>query len=102
MVNLAVGGFDLALKASFVVWVLFGGASHFNGILVDNVLIGFGIAGFVDNVPPESLEKRVDKLTANLGFVIGLVKVGADVALEAFDKIVNYCMSLLMLSRHLS
>src|SRR5437667_332277 len=47
----------------------FGPLADFDGVLVDNVLVGFGVALFVVHVPTERLEERVEELMTKLRFV---------------------------------
>ena len=47
-----------------------GGAADLDGVLVDHVLVGFGVALLVVDVPAEGLEEGVDELAAELGLVV--------------------------------
>ena len=47
-----------------------GGLADFDGVFVDDVLVGLGVALLVVNVPAEGLEERVEEFAADLGFVV--------------------------------
>jgi len=47
-----------------------GYAADLYGVFVDDVLVGLGVSGLVVDVPSKGDEQRVDKLAADLGFVI--------------------------------
>jgi len=59
---------------------IIGGAAatlHRQGVLVNHILVGFGVPGAVRHVPAERLEERVNELAAGLGFVIArLAEIG--------------------------
>ena len=63
-----------------------GDAADLDGVLVDDVLVGFGIAVFVGDVPAQGLEKGVDELPAHLGFVVGAFFVGVQVVVKGVDQ----------------
>ena len=48
-----------------------GGIADLDGVLVDDVLVGFGEAVRVVDVPAEAFEERVDELDTALGLVVG-------------------------------
>src|SRR5688572_9996551 len=52
-----------------------------------NVLVGFGVAGAVIDVPAEGHEKGIDELAADLSFVVHGRPVRISVALEACDQL---------------
>jgi hypothetical protein len=64
-----------------------------DGVLVDDVLVGFGVAPLVIHVPAERFEKRVEKFTAKLGFVVLRRAAGLDLPLEAGDEFVDFLRS---------
>ena len=53
-----------------------GRAADLDGVLVDDVLVGLGVAGPVVDVPAEGLEERVDELAADLGLVVVAGEIG--------------------------
>ena len=65
----------------------FGGAADFDGVFVDNVFVGFGIALTIVHVPAERFEHGVDKLAADLGFVVLAGEVCVAVSVEPVDEI---------------
>ena len=76
LIDEPVGGGDEALEDG-------GGAE---GVFVDDVLVGFGVAAGVVDVPAEGEEEGVEELAAELGFVEGGGVVGIAVALEGVDE----------------
>ncbi len=66
-----------------------GRAADLDGVFVDDVLVGFGVACLVVDVSAECVEERVDELAADLGFVVGLLLVGLGVLGEALDELEN-------------
>ena len=63
------------------------GAADADRVLMDHVLVGFGVAVLVVHVPAECLEERVNELAAELGLVVLARAAGVAVALEALDKL---------------
>src|SRR6266700_3800480 len=61
-----------------------------DGVLVDNVFIGFGVAGGVFHVPAERLEKRIQEFAPDLGFVVVAGAVRVPVALEALNEFEDF------------
>mgnify|MGYP006957732570 FL=1 len=53
---------------------------------MDDIFIRLGMALFIGDIPPERLEKRIEKLPAKLGFVVALAFVGLAVLLEPVDE----------------
>jgi len=64
----------------------FGGLTDFDGVFVDDVLVGFGVAVLVVNVPAERLEEGVEEFAAELGFIVVGRAVGVAVAVEPLDQ----------------
>src|SRR5574341_2433486 len=62
-------------------------ARDLDGVFVDHVLVGFGIALLVVHVPAEQLEEGVYDLAAHLGFVVRAGTVAVEVAAKAFDQV---------------
>jgi len=62
-----------------------GNATDLDGVFMDNVLIGFGIALSVGYIPAQFLEKRVYEFTAHLGFVVVAFFVRFQIIIERFD-----------------
>lgn len=60
--------------------------AHADGILVDDVFVGLGVAGAVVHVPTEGLEQRVDELVARLGLVVAAGPIGLAVAAKALHQ----------------
>jgi len=48
-----------------------GGRADADGVLVDDVFVCLGITPLVVHVPAKGLEKRIDELPTELGFVVG-------------------------------
>ena len=65
----------------------FGGLADFDGVFVDDVLVGLGVALLVVHVPAEGFEERVEELAAELGFVVVGRAVGVAVAVEPLDQV---------------
>lgn len=63
------------------------GAGDFDGVFVDDVFVGVGVAGGVGHVPAECGEEGVEEFAAELGFVVIGGGVGVGVAGEAIDEI---------------
>ena len=57
---------------------------------MDDVLVGFGVALLVVNVPTQRLEKRIKEFTAQLGFVVLAGFVSFELLFEACDQIQNF------------
>jgi hypothetical protein len=68
----------------------FGGFADFDGVLVDDVFVGFGVALFVIDVPAERFEERVKKFAAELCFVVLTGFVGVELLFETGDEIEDY------------
>ena len=66
-----------------------GEAAYLDGVFVDNVLVGLGIAAVVVNIPAEGLEKGVDEFTAQLGFIVGARFVGINLLTKPVNKVEN-------------
>jgi len=64
-------------------------ATDFYGIFVYDILVSRGVTSSIGYVPAKSFKKWVYKFTAKLSFVVSLVFVGFDVAVECFDKLYN-------------
>lgn len=54
-----------------------GRASDFDGVFMDNILVGLGVTADIFHVPAERFEHRINKFFAELCFVIltGFVRV---------------------------
>ena len=63
-----------------------GDAGDFQGLLVDDVFVGLGVAGGVVDIPAERGEEGVEKFAAQLGFLVVGVEVGIEVAAEGIDE----------------
>ena len=63
-----------------------GGAPHFDGSLVDYVLVGFCNGGLVSDIPAEGFKEGVDKFHPHLGLTI-LRVVGIEVLVELCDQL---------------
>ena len=61
-------------------------AADFEGVLVDDLLVGFGVALGVGDIPTEGGEERVDELLANLGLFEFRGGVVGFVGGEGFDE----------------
>ena len=57
---------------------------------MDDVLVGFGVALLVINVPAERFEERIEEFAAELRFVVLAGLVGLEVLLEAVDKLDDF------------
>ena len=68
----------------------FGGAGEADLVFVDDVFVGFGVAGGVVDVPAEMFKEGVEEFAAELGFVVLAGFVGVEVAFETFDEIENF------------
>lgn len=78
--------FARATDAEAVVGGL-GGLADLDGILMNDVLVGLGVALLVVDVPSKGLEERVKKFAAQLGFVVLGGFVGVAIALEPLDQL---------------
>jgi hypothetical protein len=67
----------------------FGIASDCNGIFVDDILVGFGVAGSVGHIPPQGIEEGIEKFSSELGFVVTLRFIVLEIALEAGNEVGN-------------
>jgi len=56
---------------------------------VDHVLIGFGIALLVENIPSRGFEKRVQKFSPQLGLIVRSLTVRGHVMLKAFYEFLD-------------
>ena len=63
-----------------------GSTPHFDGILVDYVLVGFCNGGLVSDIPAEGFNEGVDKFHPHLGLAI-LRVVGIEVLVELCDQL---------------
>ena len=54
---------------------------------MDNILVGLGVARAIGDVPAERLEERIEKLAAELGFLVVGAEVGFEIAGECFDAL---------------
>src|SRR5207253_10183195 len=60
-----------------------GGAADLDGVFVDDVLVGLGVAGAVVDVPAGGGEEGVDEFSAGLGVVVRLLLIGGVVLGDA-------------------
>lgn len=67
-----------------------GEPAHLHRVLVDHVLVRFGVALLVVHVPAERLEERVQELTPELGLVVTAGAVRLPVPVESFDEIEDF------------
>lgn len=67
-----------------------GASADLDGVLVYDVLVGFGIPLLVVDVPAQQLEKWIDKLAAGLGFVVVALPVGGKIVVETLDQLVQF------------
>jgi hypothetical protein len=58
---------------------------------VNDILVRFRVPGLVSHVPAETLEERVDELSAELLLVVPLRTVIRRVGVEALDEFENGC-----------
>ena len=61
-------------------------AAHADGVLVNDVFVGFGVALLVVNVPAQRLEERIKEFAAQLGFVVLAGFVSVELLFEACDQ----------------
>ncbi len=80
--------FSSAADAETVVGGL-GGRSDLDGVLVDDILIGVGIAAGIVDIPAEGIEEGIEEFAAELGFVVSAGAVVVAAALETLDKLIN-------------
>ena len=66
-----------------------GGVFGAEGVLVDDVLVGFGISGAIGDIPAEGFEEGIEELLAELGFIVYGGVVGFFVFAKAMDKILD-------------
>ena len=64
----------------------FGVAADLDGIFMDDIFIRLGVALLIGDIPSERLEERIEKLPAQLGFVITLALVGLAVLFEPINE----------------
>ncbi len=60
-------------------------AADFDGVLVDDVLVGLGVAPGVVHVPAEGFEEWIDEFLTEASFVVASGAVVFFVELEALD-----------------
>ena len=63
-----------------------GRGADLHGVLVDDLLVRFGIALPVGDIPAEGVEERIEKFTSELGFVVAGGGVGVALILETLNK----------------
>jgi len=54
--------------------------------VVKDIGLGLGVTMLIGDIPPERFEKRIEKLPAQLGFVVTLALVGLAVLLEPVNE----------------
>jgi len=57
---------------------------------VDHVLVDFGVAFGVGDVPAKRGEEGVDEFTADLGFVVAAGAIGVEIPAEAVDEVEDF------------
>lgn len=57
--------------------------SDFDGIFVNDLFLGFGVALFIGYIPAQLFHQRVDVFKAHLGFVILSLFIGFEVVIES-------------------
>ena len=68
----------------------FGGLPDFDGVLVDHVLIGFGITLLIGDVPAQGFKQGINELAAYLSFVVSALLVSLQIVVETFDQFENF------------
>ena len=63
------------------------GAAYADGVFVDNVFIRLGVTLLVVYVPSVCLEEGIEKLAAEVGFIVMPGRVGITVLLETLRKV---------------
>lgn len=66
-----------------------GNAAHLDGVFVDDVFIRLGIALLVADIPAQLFEKGIDKLPAQLGFIVSYFFVGIQMGSKGFHQVLN-------------
>ena len=82
-------GFDEEFAGAADAEAIIGGGmvgADFDGVFVDDVLVGLGVTGGVGDVPAEGVEQGIGEFSAELGFVVSAAAVGVDVAIKGFDQ----------------
>jgi hypothetical protein len=82
-------GFALGMSLQRPVRALGGrgiGQRRLDRVFMDDIFVRLGVALLIRDIPPERLEKRIQKLPTHLGFVVPLALVGFAVLLEAVDE----------------
>lgn len=86
-------GFEEELTGAADAEAVVGGldvAADFDGILVDDVLVGVGVALLVVDIPAEGLPEGVEVFAAELRLVVAGGLVVLDMGLEIFDDFMNF------------
>jgi hypothetical protein len=81
--------FASAADAEGVVGSLYADTRNAEGILVDHVLVGLGVALFVAHIPTERGKERIDEFLADLSLLVVGIEVGIEVAPEGGDAVEN-------------
>ncbi len=63
-----------------------GRSPYLDGVLVDNFLVGLGVALLVDNIPAQRLKERSNKFNASLRFIVRGAGVMVSVAPVVFNQ----------------
>jgi len=63
----------------------FGDAADFDGVFVDDILVGFGMSCRIVDIPAQCFKEGIDEFAANLRFVIPVGFIGFNVAFESFN-----------------
>ena len=64
--------------------------TDFDGVLVDDVFVGIGVALFIAHVPAEDFKKGIEKLAPELGLIVRARPISLKIAVEAFDQLNNF------------
>ena len=72
-----------------VVWGL-GRSRNLDGILMNHILILFGIPGLVGHIPAEGFKEGVNELLSKLSFVVCTRAVGFAIALKPLNEFKDF------------
>ena len=61
-------------------------SADLDSIFMDNIFVRLGVTLLIRDIPPERFKERIEKLPAQLGFVVTLAFVGFSVLFEPVDE----------------
>lgn len=67
----------------------FGGAADFDVRFMNDIAIGHGVAGFVEDVPAEGFPEGIDELDAHLRFAVAGIFIFVQIVMKFFYELVD-------------